>query len=397
MNVNVALNLISLGIRVGGGVVALVLVAKMLPIHEFGNASIAMAAAALIMLPANFGLNVLILKEGGQQGAALPAFLRAVLGYRLVIGLSLIGLAAAASAVMWQYWLALVLLCLCVLMEALMDVFICGLRATGDYRSEITWGTWVVVCNLIAVAAVCHLMPTATGYALAMVLARVLVLACFVFTVRFAAGVATAQPALGFLAIAKRSWSNFIELGSQTFLVQVDSLILAAAAGPQQLAVYQAVMKLVHGASQLTSVMLNIALPKAGSLSGQPDQKSYLAKVLMASAVTGVVVGACMAASGHLIGHWMYQGKFGDLGLLCVIAGAFLCIRYVGAGFGIAMITRGQTTDRLAGISLAIVTVVITGMPLSERFGAVGMMTAMALGYAALTAFATLRGMVAAK
>lgn len=391
MNVNIALNLISLVIRVGGGIVSLVLVAKLLPVEEFGHASIAMAVAALIMLPANFGLNVLILKDGAQQGPALSAFLRAMVGYRLLVGLAVICLAAGAGASVWPHWAALVLVCTSILIESLMDVFICGLRVRGDYRSEITWGTWVVAANLLAVVLLCKQLPTATGYGLALLAARALVGAAFVAKVGLAAEVARAHSAMNLWAVGKKSWANFVELGSQTFLVQVDSLILAATAGPQQVAVYQAVMRLVHGASQLTSVMLNIALPKAGGLHDPADQRRYLAKVLLASGITGVVVGSVMAVSGHLIDTWIYHGKFGDLQLLCALAGAFLCVRYIGAGLGIAMIARGQTTDRVVGISLAIITVLAVGIPLSGWHGAVGMMAAMAVGYTVLTTFALLR------
>lgn len=391
MNVNIALNLISLLIRVGGGIVSLVLVARLLPVDEFGHASIAMAMAALATLPANFGLNVLILKDGVAQAEHLPGFLRAVVGYRVAVGVLVIALVALIASLAWSHWQALVLVCVAILIESLMDAFICGLRVGGDYRSEITWGTWNVLVNLVMVALVCSLLPTAVGYGLALLAGRATVAVAFFTRLPLAVAVARAKPAFGVWAVLNKSWANFVELGSQTFLVQVDSLILAATAGPQQVAVYQAVMKLVHGASQLTSVMLNVALPKAGGLQDRADQTRYLGKVLVASGLTGVVVGGGMAASGYPIGHWVYQQKFGDLSMLCLLAGVFLCVRYIGAGLGIAMIARGQTTDRVIGIALAIVCVVAFGMPLSASHGAVGMMGAMAVGYAVLTTFALLR------
>jgi O-antigen/teichoic acid export membrane protein len=391
MSLNIALNLVSLLIRVGGGIVSLVLVAKLLPVEDFGHASIALAIAALVTLPANYGLNVLVLKDGALQGDGLPSFLRSVVNHRIWLGGCAIALVVLLGGSTWQHWPALALMTLAILLESLMDVFICGLRTRGDYRSEITWGTWLVAANLVAVLALCSLWPTALGYASALLLSKVVVSVAFFFKVDLVARVAAAQPSMGIAQVARKSWANFVELGSQTLLIQIDSLIIAAMAGTQQVAVYQAVMRLVHGASQLTSVMLNVALPKAGALVGQADQGAYLRKVLLASAATGVVVGGCMALAGKLIGDWIYAGKFGDISLLCALAGAFLGVRYLGAGLGIAMIARGQTADRVVGIALAVVCVLALGIPLSDRYGAVGMMGTMAVAYLVLTTFALYR------
>lgn len=385
---DVSLSAFSLLARMGAGIATFVMIARQLPVEDFGRFSAVFAAAALLALPTNFGFNILILKNASEDAGKVAGQIGDVLRAKIRLSLIFAPVFLAAAFLFSDYALLFGLLYLATVVESFTDVFFSGYRAIGDYKKEGKVTTVLALLHIAVVFGVVIHYKTLMATGVAYFCSKAIALGAVVGFDAFAKRALRAEAKADVMFTLKSSVANFTELSLQTILVQIDSLIISAFSSVSQVATYQAVMKLVHGVSQGITLLVNVLLPRVAQAQSPEKKSLQIRRTLIFMGGSGLVLAACFAAVASLIDRWMYHGKFEGIVLVTQLAAVFLAIRFLAAGFGIRMIALGHSSLRVVGLCVALCLQTVLGIVLVRSHGAVGMMIAMIVAYIAIAAVA---------
>jgi O-antigen/teichoic acid export membrane protein len=385
---DVSLSAFSLLARMGAGIATFVMIARQLPVEDFGRFSAVFAAAALLALPTNFGFNILILKNASEDAGKVAGQLGDVLRAKIRLSLIFAPVFLTTAFFLSDYALLFGLLYLATVVESFTDVFFSGYRAIGDYKKEGKVTTVLALLHIAVVFGVVVQYKTLMAAGVAYFFSKAIALGAVVGFDGFAKRALQSKAKSDVMSTLKSSGANFIELSLQTVLVQIDSLIISAFSSVSQVATYQAVMKLVHGLSQGITLLVNVLLPRVAQAQSAKKRTLQIRRTLIFMGGIGLVVAACFSSVASFIDRWMYHGKFEGIVELIHLAAVFLAVRFLAAGFGIRMIALGHSSLRVAGLCVALCFQTVLGIVLVRSYGAVGMMAAMILAYIAIAGVA---------
>lgn len=370
--------------RIGAGMLVFVGMARYMSTVEFGQFMVALAVAGVCALPVNFGHVVMVLREGAAQDGRLSGLVASIFRFKALVAVVALGAVSlwAWSGPVPSWWLPLV--CLAIFVEAFSDVLLGALRAQSLNRTEAAWSIALAAVHMGAMAIALWRWPTLLGVCVAFLCSRLVGLVMLALATEVGRSSFTQTPTQTLRSVATTGLTNATETTVQNLLILVDTLILAWVSGAQQVGAYQAVMKLVHGASQALTLMVNVLLPR---LSRQFDQEGERAlhavsgrlRWLMAAA--GLLLASIFWALSGWVEQTLYAGKFTGLTELMLLGGAVLLFRFMAAGEGLMLIVRRASKQRVVGISCGLAVVVLVGVPAAKASGAFGMMCAMVAAF----------------
>jgi O-antigen/teichoic acid export membrane protein len=370
---NFAWMLLSTALRLASGLLVFVIAARQLGAVEFGVLMTVFAATGILAIPVNFGLSMFLLHEAAKSEDGGARLLSQAFGLKLLLAVpaTLIVLCAAS-------WLglplpAMLLLFLMHVIEACTELFCVRQRATGDFDRETKFVTSQSVMQFALIATTACLRPSIEWVAFAFFASRLMsfVTAGFSFGLF---GDGFRWPTLtGGTAFVRRTTPFLLDYGAQSVLVQVDAVLLGALAGPAAVGVYQAGMRVVHGISQVISVMVNVALPRLSRrVLTQAIDGWLAAKVWIAFSAIGALLATPLLCFGPQVSQLFFGATFDGLSSVLETLGLFLIVRFSAAGSGMLLIAMGEQRLR-AGVMLSATAVLgVFGYFLMPQLGAIG-------------------------
>ncbi len=337
-------------VRLGGGVLVLVLVARQLGPHDFGQFSYALALATLASMPVNFGMASHVLREfGARPEARHPLLCDALSAKLLMLGATLtVSLAAAALWLDPRLWLLAGALLLAQLAESFSEFYILAFRAAGRLQDEAASATVVTTVHLVLVGAAAGLLdgrPELVG--LAFMASRLAGLAWMRRQAHLVhRPIAPAGRAAGLRAL-RQSLAYACEFGLTTLSSQVDVLIIERLLGAHALGLYQAGMKLVQGLARLAPILALYGLPMVTRQLGPAavDDGRRRARVawltIAVFGLIGALLGGLLAALAEPIARIGFGGAYLELGALLPALGLLLALRFLETGSGVVLVASG--------------------------------------------------------
>ncbi|MBI3350328.1 MAG: oligosaccharide flippase family protein, partial [Burkholderiales bacterium] len=239
-------------LRLGAGLLVIVLLARRLGPEGFGVFAYGLAMASLAVVPLNFGLSTAVLRRfGAEPEHKLQALSEALTGKLLLLGpLLLVALGLAFWLPAPQGWVFLALL-LAQAAESFSEVHQLAFRAASRFRDEAHTASTTALMHVGVMAAVVWAWPDPLSCALAFMLSRALGLLMTATAARRAFMPLPLSPVLAAWQFLRASLAYAVEFALSTANTQLDSVLIQSQLGVRAVGLYQAGMKLVQGVSRL--------------------------------------------------------------------------------------------------------------------------------------------------
>lgn len=372
----------STGLRLASGLFLFVVLARVMGAAQFGILMTWFSVGALCALPSNFGLSLFFLREASRSEDRGADLIDHIFGLKICIVIGTAFLMAIASfapqvniQLLWPLFFMNAF-------ESFTDIFCAQLRVYGAYHLETAFVTKQAFLQFVIVAGIALTLQTPVSIALGFAISRLISLCVAAFEVRQVSGKLPKPIFSETTHIAKKSVGYFADFGFQSALIQVDVVLLSIFSGTTAVGVYQAGMRIVHGVSQLITVMVNVLLPRLSrQLLKEKLGWQVSGKIVGVFVFAGLCFGTPLYFGADLIAPLLYGTAFPSLPSVLKVLALFLLVRFSGAAAGVLLIASGEQTRRAIVMALALCVLCATAAYLMPHFGAVGAALAMCITY----------------
>lgn len=353
-------------LRMGVGLVLLIVLARVLGPTAYGFIATVLAVGTLAGLATDFGFGAKTLRDIGARPEAGAQLVSEALSVKLslTLAVALIGGAAVLFAPLpSNLRLAGAVLGLAVLVGALGDLALTAYRAVGRYGQEFWLTGWTSVAHLALVVGAAAFTGSVMVVALAYLLSRAL------YTGITLAGLTRLFPgqALGLhrppevWTSMRSAWRWAVDSGLTQVFGQIDGLVVTTVFGLASAGVYQAAARLVQASLGFLAIFANVHIPRLAALSQNRSHRLARAELQMMAEfmALGIVFGIFFWLGGPWITLWVLGPAYVETTLLWGGFGCFVVARYAAACFGAALTARGRPGVRVLGQVLALAVLVL--------------------------------------
>lgn len=357
---NSVFSLLSSAARLGSSFLLFVGIARLYGPEAFGQFTTAHAIMALFLIVADLGLDTLLALEVARNQASAASVLGKFAAAKAVVAVA----ASLAMVVLGLFRpfdettsMLMIILGVSVGFSALMNFEFALLRGLEQLHHETRVTFLINVAALVLLLLVGYLQAPLTTAALVYALTRV-------------AGYALARHrASRVLAVprARLAFTEWPEVRGKAAMFaayllfgylffQLDTLLLAALKGSQEVGVYQAVFKVVAVALVIPDVAVAALLPTLARLHHDaPDQWLALGGLMgKALLLVGLPIAVVMLVYPDCVVTALYgAGAFPDAPLIMRIFAGVVWIRFIAEASGLMLTTSGNQLVRVAIIATA--------------------------------------------
>lgn len=362
-------------LRMASGLLAFVVVARLLGPEMFGTYMFWLSVAGLLALVVNFGFTPLVLREIGAQPDTVKAVMSEVLTARVILGSFLLGVSVVAALVWLDGMQALLLFCLlfALLADAMTDLFNVGFRATNRFALETRIATATSLLQLLLIAGSTWAWPRLEVAALAFLASRLLsLMLTWLLQRRYFAGVGFSSFKAGWQRIRK-TVSYAVDFGLQSLFGQIDSLVLNHFLGPLAVGLFQAGMRLFNGGAQAANILANVFLPRAARAAGDPVTFAREAgKIQWAFVGTGLTFGLALGFGAEWIVLLLFGAAYASLVDILPWLGLLFFVRFFSASWGVVLTAAGFQRFRAGCNAVQWLGVLVLAVWLVPLWGVIG-------------------------
>jgi O-antigen/teichoic acid export membrane protein len=366
-------------LRLGAGLLVIVLLARQLGPVGFGSFSYGLALATLAVVPLNFGFSTLVLRTFGADPHRRAEVMAEALGAKLLIAaplfmLSLVAgwlLSPEASAV----WMPLLL---AQMAESFAEFYQLGFRAADRYKDEARTAGAVALLHVSLMAVTAWQLPVAEICAWAFFGSRLLGLLITAWSGQRAHAYirpARWRPALQLL---RKGTPYATEFGLNTAATQLDAVLIQALLGLRSLGLYQAGMKLVQGLARLAPILALYLLPRlthglqARVGSGSAKNQPHVVLTLAIFGGVGAVGGGFLALTAKPLTQSLFGPGYTELAALLPWFGLVLALRFIETGAGLVLVAAGLQGHKVWLVAVQLLILLGLGSWALSRWGLLG-------------------------
>jgi O-antigen/teichoic acid export membrane protein len=351
-------------LRMGVGLVLLIVLARVLGPTAYGFIATVFAIGTLAGLATDFGFAAKTLRDVAAHPEAGARLVSEALSVKLALTLAVAvigGLALLIVPLPADLRLAAAALGLAVLVAALGDLTLYSYRAVGCYGREFWLTCWTSAAHLVLVVGAA-VSGSVVIVALAYLVSRVL------YTAITLSGLGRLFPGqtLGIsrpTAVWKSmrtAWRWAVDSGLTQLLSQIDGLVVAAVFGLASAGVYQAAGRLVQASLGFAAIFANVHIPRLTVLTHAGSRHLARAELQMVAEfmALGSAFGLLFGLGGQWITLWILGPAYMETNLLWAGFGCFVVARYAAACLGAALTAWGRPGIRVLGqtMGLAVLT-----------------------------------------
>lgn len=359
-------------LRLGAGLLVIVLLARRLGPEGFGVFAYGLALASLAIVLLNFGLSTAVLRRfGAEPERAIDALSEALTGKLLLLA-PLFLLTAAGSFLLPPAYISVFLaLFLAQVAESFSEVYQLAFRAASRFSDEARNASVTALLHITVMTGVVWIWPDPLLCALGFLVSRLMGLT---LTARAAQRGYKNIP----LSTCKAAWQCLreatayaIEYAFSTANTQLDSVLIQSQLGVRSVGLYQAGMKLVQGVSRLAPILALYLLPrltrhvKAGGVGQALLTLSVFGGI-------GLVAGGVLAVAAEPITHMLFGTKFVDLVQLLPLFGLLLALRFLETGAGLVLVAADLQSRKVWLVALQLIVLLGGGSWALQRWGLQG-------------------------
>lgn len=347
---------VSVLLRMGVGLVLLIVLARVLGPTAYGFIATVFAVGTLAGLATDFGLGAKTLRDIGARPEAGAQLVSEALSVKLTLTLAVAligGVAVLFAPLPSDLRLAGAVLGLAVLVGALGDLALTAYRAVGRYSREFWLTGWTSAAHLALVVGAAAATGSVVIVALAYLLSRAL------YTGVTLAGLTGLFPgqALGLhrpaavLTTMRGSWRWAVDSGLNQLLGQIDGLVVAAVFGLAGAGVYQAAARLVQASLGFVAIFANVHIPRLAMLFQTRSPRLARAELQMATEfmTLGTAFGLLFWLGGPWITVWVLGPDYAETTSLWTGFACFVATRYCAAAIGASFTVRNLPSVRIIG------------------------------------------------
>lgn len=359
-------------LRLGAGLLVIVLLARRLGPEGFGVFAYGLALASLAIVPLNFGLSTAVLRRfGADPDQGIDVLAEALTGKLMLLGPVLalsIGGSFFLPAVHTGVFVALLL---AQVAESFSEIYQLGFRAASKFSDEARTASATAILHLAVMGAVAWWWPNPEVCAIGFMASRAL---GQIITARAAKKAYRRIP----LSSVRAAWrclrdgfAYAIEFALSTANTQLDSVLIQSQLGLRAVGLYQAGMKLVQGVSRLAPILALYLLPrltrhvKAGGL-----EQATLTLAIFSG--IGALAGGFLALAAEPIALSLFGPGFSELSLLLPWFGLLLALRFVETGAGLVLVAANLQGRKVWLVALQLLVLMTGGVWALERWGLLG-------------------------
>lgn len=359
-------------LRLGAGLLVIVLLARQLGPEGFGVFAYGLALASLAVVVLNFGLGTAILRRfGAEPDHKAEAMAQALTG-KLLLLLPLFVLALAASLLLPSAHADVFLvLLLAQVAESFSELYQLGFRAASRFKDEARTASIVALVHIATIAGVAWYWPHPLACAGGFLLSRLLGLG----VISFAAQKAFARIPLSTVRSAwhclQDAFAYAIEFAISTANTQVDSVLIQSQLGVRVVGLYQAGMKLVQGVSRLAPILALYLLPRLTRRVKASDMKQAALTLAIFGGI-GAVAGGVLTVAAQSLTFWLFGPEFAQLAGLLPWFGLLLALRFVETGAGLVLVAADLQSRKVWLVALQLLALLGAGLWALQRWGLLG-------------------------
>jgi len=380
-------------LRLAAGMAVMVFAARQLGPTEFGRFIYWLAWATLATVPVNLGLGTYVLREIGLDKHRYAGVMGVALTTKLlllaVVLLVACGVMAQLPAVDVGILGCLVVAQAC---DGFGEFFNLGFRRDAQYQAEARCAVVTTCWHLVVMGAAIAWGGLAWHAALGFAVSRALGTAFTIWRSVAVAGPVWPAALRQVPGLLRATWAYAGELGLNTLLGQVDTLLVNHVLGPAGVGLYQAGMKLVDGACRLAPVMAQYLLPTLAAHRSDARQFRQTAwRSLGLVMGLGLLASAVLVTAGDMLAHRLYGERYQALAALMPLFALVLALRFLETGLGLLLVAAGLQGQKVWLVALQLVVLVGAGYPALRSAGLVGWQVTVAASLAlVLTLYAGL-------
>lgn len=380
--IKLAMMSLILALRMLGVLLLFVLLARKVPVDDFGRFSTCYGIGAVLAVLVDFGFSQSLLRDIARAPAAASSYISEGVSLKVLIS-AFVLLSSALYFLLLPHSFAVFglqfLLLGYFLLNSFCEFYGTGLRATGNYTQEA--GVQAIFTTTLILVLIFIKVDIYQVSILMLFLACIRVLAMRQL-VRTRIGKTTldfSMPVMKSAAIRGAAYA--MDQGVGNLSSNADVLFVAHALGPTATGIYQAGQKIVQGLSASALVFSNVYLPKLAKF--RPSDEEFK----RASKHVALLMGGCALASFALLflfasplTDYLYGRNFAPLKSLLPSFAILILIRYLNAIMGLHLTALGTQKLR-AIVNLVCLLVFIASCPfLIHAFGLLGVIYAQILG-----------------
>ncbi len=364
--------------RLGSGVVAFVLLARVWGPHTFGVFMYAFTVATLLSMIVDYGFGLQLVRDIGRNARGVNELVHRALGAKLSLTVAAIALLGAIGPLIggevgtlplvWMLFIAAVF-------NSFGLFFNLPLRGLNQFAREarIAVAANGVLVAGVAVLAGFHATPLAI--ASAFVATRFLYLWVSLGAYRNLVGKVrwTEWNARSSLISIGSGFPFGVHVALGTIYFQLDTIVVQHVLGPNAVGQYQAGVRLMMAGLVVADAVTSAYLPAVAAAWPDGPTLPTLAKRLNFTLLAVGGLGfASLAALGGFVVHVVYGVGFRDLAPLLPMFGVVLFLRYAGAGYGVLLTVADRQVVRMYTVLGAAVVSLWLNVALIPRFGLPG-------------------------
>lgn len=359
-------------LRLGAGLLVIVLLARRLGPEGFGVFAYGLSLASLAVVVLNFGLSTAVLRRfGAEPDKGIHALAEALTGKLLLLGPLLVIATGGALLLSSAYAAVFLTLLLAQAAESFSEVYQLGFRAASRFSDEARTASSTALLHIAVMGAVAWWWPDPLLCAMGFMLSRALGLLLTASAAQKAYMRIPLSSARDAWRCLRDSFAYAFEFALSTANTQLDSVLIQSQLGVRGVGLYQAGMKLVQGVSRLAPILALYLLPrltrrvKAGGM-------EQAALTLAIFGGIGILSGGTLAVAAEHITNLLFGPRFNDLAALLPWFGLLLALRFVETGAGLVLVAADLQRRKVWLVALQLLTLMGGGLWALQQWGLMG-------------------------
>lgn len=380
-------------LRLGVQVLAVLLVARLLGLEQFGQFAYWFAVAQLAALPVNYGFGQHLLRELGREPARAPALVGETWAAQLTLAVAVLAAGALAAAAGADSPV-LPLLCLGVaVVDALTQTTLFALRGLSRFDLELRLTTAAALLQFGLQVPAAWLQREAVAVAAALLAARVLGLGAVLVLAGRCLPLAQALRSARLASVPatlRDGLAHAADTGLAVLNGALPAVLLSHLADLRAVGLYAAGQRLTQVAASLAPVLGNVYTGRLAAHLGEPAlYRRVLLELNRRLLGAGCVLVLALGLAAPVLVRPVLGEEYRDLAGLLPWFALLLALRLLGAGLGINLAAAGGQRPRAGAAALS--TLVLTGScilaapslgALGALYAGLGAAVVVVLGYA---------------
>ncbi|MCL2160312.1 MAG: oligosaccharide flippase family protein [Betaproteobacteria bacterium] len=364
-------------VRLGTGLILIVLIARHLGPEEFGHYMFWYGATFLCALLANFGLSTMLLKEIAQHPESVASTLGESLSLRLMLSAGILLCALGGSVTVDRPALLLTLL-LAHLVEIVSETFYIAYRAVGYYARESQFAMCVAVVQLALVVTAVLTNQNTELIALVYLAGKVVQLSLILPLSRRIFGAFSLQSVRATFRFAMRAKAYAIDHILGSLFGNIDSIMLRAHVGINTVGIYQSGMRIFQGGAQAAPILAYVFLPEIARQTLCEKKNPRIVFILQGTFLLyGVIFGLVLAYFPDQIVNLAFGENYKQLATLLPFFGLLFFIRFFTASWGVILTATGHQGYRAKATAIHWMLALTLGSYLTYNLNAYGWIIAL--------------------